>query len=72
LRNCARDSAACRGKDALDASHSLSFDPFERITCNAALEHPYLAVWHDPADEPVCPTEFDFRCERSPVLRKLQ
>ena len=34
----------------------LTFDPAERITCEQALEHPYLAVWHDPADEPICPT----------------
>jgi mitogen-activated protein kinase 7 len=34
----------------------LNFDPARRITCDQALEHPYLAVWHDPTDEPVCPT----------------
>jgi len=34
----------------------LNFDPAKRITCEQALEHPYLAVWHDPTDEPVCPT----------------
>jgi serine/threonine protein kinase len=34
----------------------LHFDPAKRITCEQALEHPYLAVWHDPTDEPVCPT----------------
>ena len=34
----------------------LNFDPAKRITCDQALEHPYLAVWHDPTDEPVCPT----------------
>ncbi len=33
----------------------LNFDPAKRITCDQALEHPYLAVWHDPTDEPVCP-----------------
>ena len=34
----------------------LNFDPAKRITCEQALEHPYLAVWHDPTDEPVCQT----------------
>ena len=34
----------------------LNFDPAKRITREQALEHPYLAVWHDPTDEPVCPT----------------
>ncbi|CAG8484783.1 9860_t:CDS:10 [Paraglomus occultum] len=41
----------------------LSFDPSERITVEEALEHPYLAVWHDPNDEPVCHSHFDFSFE---------
>jgi serine/threonine protein kinase len=41
----------------------LSFDPALRITCDEALRHPYLAVWHDPQDEPTCPTKFDFGFE---------
>ena len=35
-------------------SQLLHFDPAKRINCEQALNHPYLAVWHDPADEPVC------------------
>jgi mitogen-activated protein kinase 7 len=42
----------------------LCFDPAKRISCNEALEHPYLAVWHDPADEPVCEVPFDFSFEQ--------
>lgn len=41
----------------------LAFDPRQRITCDEALAHPYLAVWHDPADEPVCHAKFDFSFE---------
>lgn len=41
----------------------LAFDPRERISCDEALAHPYLAVWHDPADEPVCHAKFDFSFE---------
>lgn len=41
----------------------LAFDPARRITCDEALQHPYLSVWHDPADEPICPTKFDFGFE---------
>lgn len=41
----------------------LAFDPSERISCDEALAHPYLAVWHDPADEPVCQSKFDFSFE---------
>jgi len=50
--------------DALDLlARMLAFDPAERISCEDALKHPYLAVWHDPADEPVCPEKFDFGFE---------
>jgi serine/threonine protein kinase len=35
-------------------SKMLCFDPAKRISCEDALKHPYLQVWHDPADEPVC------------------
>jgi serine/threonine protein kinase len=39
---------------ALDLlEHLLTFDPAQRMTVEEALEHSYLAVWHDPNDE-VC------------------
>lgn len=41
----------------------LNFDPAKRITCEQALNHPYLSVWHDPADEPLCTSSFDFGFE---------
>ncbi|CAG8546755.1 4949_t:CDS:10 [Acaulospora colombiana] len=41
----------------------LTFDPAQRITVEEALEHPYLAVWHDPNDEPTCSEPFDFSFE---------
>lgn len=41
----------------------LAFDPNRRISVDDALEHPYLAVWHDPSDEPVCDSVFDFSFE---------
>ena len=31
----------------------LTFSPQKRITVEQALQHPYLAVLHDPSDEPV-------------------
>ena len=30
----------------------LQLDPENRITCERALEHPYLRAYHDPEDEP--------------------
>ncbi|CCD24476.1 mitogen-activated serine/threonine-protein kinase SLT2 NDAI_0D01620 [Naumovozyma dairenensis CBS 421] len=41
----------------------LAFDPQRRITVDEALEHPYLSVWHDPSDEPVCSEKFEFSFE---------
>jgi len=37
----------------------LSFDPTTRITVHKALEHPWLAAYHDVNDEPTCPQKFD-------------
>lgn len=51
----------------------LDFDPTKRITVEEALVHPYLATYHDPADEPT-QTNFDFTFEqynRIDDLRKL-
>lgn len=38
----------------------LVFDPRKRITVEEALAHPYLAPYHDPSDEPVADTVFDW------------
>lgn len=37
----------------------LCFDPTVRVTVPLALEHPWLASYHDPADEPDCPVKFE-------------
>lgn len=50
----------------------LAFDPAERITCDEALRHPYLAVWHDPADEPVCSSKFDFSFEQVDDIESMK
>ncbi|GAA5862967.1 hypothetical protein JCM8547_003635 [Rhodosporidiobolus lusitaniae] len=41
----------------------LAFDPHERISCEDALAHPYLGVWSEPNDEPLCEKVFDFGFE---------
>lgn len=42
-------------QDALDLiSKCLLFNPSKRISCEEALEHPYLADFHVPAEETVC------------------
>ncbi|KAJ1928207.1 MAPK protein hog1, partial [Linderina macrospora] len=38
----------------------LVFDPRRRITAAEALAHPYLATYHDEADEPVAESRFDW------------
>ncbi|KAG6812746.1 hypothetical protein H0H92_000792 [Tricholoma furcatifolium] len=37
----------------------LAFDPNDRITVPEALEHPWLAAYHDESDEPECPVKFE-------------
>ncbi|EHK98511.1 putative Mitogen-activated protein kinase spm1 [Glarea lozoyensis 74030] len=51
-------------KEALDILEKmLAFDPTRRVTVEEALEHEYLQIWHDPSDEPGCPTTFNFDFE---------
>merc|ERR1712217_512943 len=39
--------------EALDLLNGLlQFSPFRRLAANDALEHPYLTVFHNPANEP--------------------
>ncbi|XP_051522518.1 mitogen-activated protein kinase 7-like isoform X1 [Myxocyprinus asiaticus] len=49
----------------------LRFDPHERTSACQALEHPYLAKYHDPDDEPVCVPAFDFEFDRQPMGKEL-
>jgi mitogen-activated protein kinase 7 len=41
----------------------LNFDPEARISIDTALDHPYLAQYHDPNDEPLHESVFDFSFE---------
>ncbi|OGM46637.1 mitogen-activated protein kinase mpkC, partial [Aspergillus bombycis] len=38
----------------------LILDPQERISAEEALQHPYMSVYHDPADEPIAEEKFDW------------
>ncbi|GAA5962348.1 hypothetical protein JCM3765_002950 [Sporobolomyces pararoseus] len=58
---------------ALDLlSKLLAFDPHERISCQDALVHPYLSVWHEPADEPECREKFDFGFEQEESIEGMR
>eukprot|EP00794_Sanderia_malayensis_P008660 gene8660-9592_t len=49
---------------ALDLLNKLlCFNPFQRITVEQALAHPYLEQYYDPADEPVAEKPFSFDTE---------
>ncbi|KZT41979.1 kinase-like protein [Sistotremastrum suecicum HHB10207 ss-3] len=50
----------------------LAFDPAKRISCEEALNHPYVQVWHDPLDEPVCDTPFDFGFEEEDSIEGMK
>ncbi|KAF8448677.1 kinase-like domain-containing protein [Boletus edulis BED1] len=53
-------------------SQLLCFDPAKRISCEQALNHPYLQVWHDPADEPICEAKFDFSFEEEDSIEGMK
>ncbi|KAF8489324.1 kinase-like domain-containing protein, partial [Gautieria morchelliformis] len=40
-------------------SKMITWDPDKRLSVIEALDHPWLANYHDPTDEPACPTTFD-------------
>ena len=59
--------------EALDLlDRMLAFDPTRRISVEAALEHPYLAIWHDASDEPDCPTTFNFDFEATDDVGEMR
>ncbi|KAJ5702335.1 mitogen-activated protein kinase HOG1 [Penicillium malachiteum] len=45
----------------------LSFDVDDRISATAGLSHPYLEPYHDPTDEPVVQSGFDWRFDNMDV-----
>ena len=47
----------CLALELLD--QMLCFDPSTRVTIPLSLEHPWLAAYHDPADEPDCPVKYE-------------
>jgi len=48
-------------------SRMLKWDPRKRINVVESLEHPYLAEYHDPIDEPVAIPIDDFEFERPDI-----
>jgi mitogen-activated protein kinase 15 len=50
-----RDVFPTASDDALDMiKRLLIFNPNKRLTAEQCLKHPYVAQFHNPADEPVC------------------
>ena len=41
-----------------------------RISVEEALEHPFLAKYHDPTTEPFCPKPFDFSFESTHLSKE--
>ena len=48
----------------------LIFHPTQRISIDAALEHPFLASLHNPEDEPVANFTFTFDFEHEELTRE--
>ena len=50
-----RDVFPTASDDALDLlKNLLHFNPKKRFTAEQCLEHPFVAQFHNPEDEPVC------------------
>ncbi|KAF7362159.1 Mitogen-activated protein kinase SLT2/MPK1 [Mycena venus] len=52
-------------------ANPLAIDLLSQI-CEQALAHPYLQVWHDPADEPTCEAKFDFGFEEEDSIEGMK
>ena len=50
----------------------LLFNPKKRITAAQALEHPYLAEYHEPSEETTCTQQFNFDFEVSVLWNTVQ
>lgn len=58
--------------DALSLlSGLLMFEPSKRLTVTQALDHPYLASLHDPADEPSASAPIDMSFEDIALTKEL-
>jgi mitogen-activated protein kinase 7 len=56
--------------EALDMlKNLLQLHPRKRYSANDALNHPFLALYHDPADEPVCVPPFNFSFEKELITK---
>jgi len=49
----------------------LMFNPSTRISVTAALKHPYLEQYYDPADEPVAEVPFSFEMELDDLPKEV-
>jgi mitogen-activated protein kinase 15 len=50
-----RDMFPTASDDALDLLKTLlQFNPNKRLTAEQSLQHPYVAQFHNPDEEPVC------------------
>lgn len=55
-----RDTYPHASEEAIDfMTQTLQFNPIKRPTAEQALEHPYVAQFHNPEDEPVCERKAD-------------
>lgn len=50
-----RDVFPTASDEAIDLiKRLLIFNPSKRLTAEQCLQHPYVAQFHNPADEPIC------------------
>ena len=50
----------------------LEFDPLNRFTVDQAIAHPYLMAFHNPSDEPIHQSSFNFDFEKARTIDEIK
>jgi hypothetical protein len=48
----------------------LNFNPYKRFTVEQCISHPYFEGLHNPEEEPVCSSAFDWKFDECELTKE--